>query len=641
MGPHQDAGTSSSNERTSAPPSIALELNSTNYFQIPIETVLPHVLPLGQPFINSKFDSRPSAYPLNPSATYVFPMTAEHPLKEIPKRNVPHGTLKISNLGHSQPRLPIKDPNLKVASFQEPAEKSKQESLDKKDESPQLVATEPSLGELAERIQGRIELINSNDTLDAAAKEEELTQLNLANQIVKEALAIQKEITDEEKRKETFSLDLKKLQEQLSNSPALNPPGSDLNSKQIETVLKQKKQKRDELKSKQSIIEDKIDELATQMATNPTLKTEILKELKETKEKFLESQATANNEDARLIFDAKKLKSNKQLVKISLDTIKQEQLGVLFPIQKQIIQRDIKNLESEISLWQKKFNQLQSLEISLQQAQAKQASVQAIQTDKTLAKIAEENQKITQLRSNIALDIEECNEKFTAADQEYEEINTDLESIKDKIEMPGGNRQDRGIELVKLSRNLMHTFESQTRIDLINEELRNCQLNELNLKAKLRVLAKRESQINRLLDERAKSGENGSDRLSTAEFTSLANELLDKQHKYSSDLLLDYQKLRNGLVHERERLIQLINKVNEAREYSAKNALWVRSANPMSFSDFKSAWTSVQLFFSPQQWLDLGTIVSTNIKKRPYGTLFAGFLILCAFVFSRRLRGDV
>ena len=63
-------------------------------------------------------------------------------------------------------------------------------------------------------------------------------------------------------------------------------------------------------------------------------------------------------------------------------------------------------------------------------------------------------------------------------DLEYEEINTDLESIKDKIEMPGGNRQDRGIELVKLSRNLMHTFESQSRIDAINAELRICQLNE-------------------------------------------------------------------------------------------------------------------------------------------------------------------
>ncbi len=555
----------------------------------------------------------------------------------------------------AQPEILIKDPSFTNTSFQEPLQPTSQ-ALDAKpetkllklksgqdserDASPQLVAAELSLGELAKRIQGRIELIASNNTLDNETKEDELTQLNLADQIVKETIVIQKEISDEEKRSAAFPDELKKWKEQLGFKSTPNSPSPDHNSKQIETELKYKNQERDELKSKQSIIEDKAKELAAQIATNPTLKTEILKELKETKESFWESQSTSKNDNARLIFDAKKLKSNKQLEQIGLETIKQEQLSVLLPIQKAIIQRNKKTLDLEIELWRRTFNQKQSLEISSQQEQAKQASIQVIQTDKSLAKIADENHKITQLRSDIALDIEECNEKSTTADQEYEEINTDLESIKDKIEMPGGNRQNRGIELVKLSRNLMHTFESQARIDSINAELRNCQLNELNLKAKLRVLSKRTTQIKRLIAERVDSGNGEGDSLPLPEFTNLANELLDKQQKYSSDLLLDYQKLRTHLVNERERLIQLINKVNEAREYSAKNALWVRSTTPLSVTDFKNSWTSIQLFFSPQQWLDLANNVSTNIKKRPYGTLFACFLIMCAFIFSQRLRGN-
>ena len=171
----------------------------------------------------------------------------------------------------------MKIPNLTIASFQEPVQQANQEqgdtqnnrsqpskslAPDQEDTSPQLVATELSLSELAKRIKEQIDLITSNDTLDDASKQEELTQLNFANQIVKEAQVIQKEIANEEQRRKTFPRDLKEMKAQLSFESAPDSPKLDRNSKQIETELKQKNQKRDELKAKQVLIEDKIEELA-------------------------------------------------------------------------------------------------------------------------------------------------------------------------------------------------------------------------------------------------------------------------------------------------------------------------------------------------------------------------------------------
>lgn len=651
--------------------SVIAHLNPGNFFQAASEPTTHQLLPLVEPLINSKFDPEPKKNsnfgsanepPSTPSASLIRPKSIAdvNNKKAFVQPNQPLGPLKpLHSLWAITPitRKPsplIEDPELTITSFhesvQQPSQAQNATQNNKTQEAtpvplgngdpPQLISAELSLSDLAQHTQKQIDLITSDDTLDKATKQEQLIQLNLANQIVKEAQVIQEEIAKEKQRREMFPRDLKELQEQLSLESAPNSPNSDRTSKQIETELRQKKQQRDELKSKQVLVDDEIEELATQIATNPILKTELLKESKETEEKYLESRSTSNSDNSRLIFNAEKLKSNKQLEKIGLETIKQDQLGILLPIKKAIVEHDIKKIDFEIKLWQTTFSQQQNLEILLQQEQAKQASIQAIQTDKSLEKIANENQKITQTRSNIARDIEQCSEKFTAADREYEEITTDLESIKDKIEMPGGNRQNRGIELVKLSRNLMHTFESQSRIDSINVELRNCQLNELNLKAKLRVLTKRDAEINRLTSERLASGASAGNSLPSSDFTNLASELLEKQLKYSSDLLLDYQKLRTCLVYERERLIQLINKVNEAREYSAKNALWVRSAAPFSFSDFKSSWRAIQLLFSPKQWIELSKNVSSNIQKRPYGTLFACFLILCAFIFSWRLRGD-
>lgn len=659
-------------------PSVIAHLNLGNFFQAAPEQPLHQLLPLVEPLTNFNFNPKPKPHLFQPKKNSNFGRASEPPSTPSASLIRPNSIADLNNkknfvqpkqpLGQVKPlhsllaikpitREPsplIEDRELTITSFHESVQQPSQAQNATQNQrtqeakpvplgsgaSPQLISVDPLLSNLAQHTQEQIDLITSDDTLDKAAKQEQLTQLNLANQIVKEAQVIQEEIEKEKQRRETFPRDLKELQEQLSLESAQNSPNSDRTSKQIETELRQKKKKRDEQKSKQVLVDDEIEELATQIATNPIFKTELLKESKETEEKYLASRSTSNSDISRLIFNAEKLKSNKQLEQIGLETIKQDQLGILLPIKKAIVEHDIKKLDLEIKLWQTAFSRQQNLEISLQQEQAKQASIRAIQTDKSLGKIANENQKITQIRSDIARDIEQCSEKFTAADREYEEITTDLESIKDKIDMPGGNRQNRGIELVKLSRNLMHTFESQSRIDSINEELRNCQLNELNLKAKLRVLTKRDAEINRLTSERLASGASAGSSLPSSDFTNLASELLEKQHKYSSDLLLDYQKLRTCLVHERECLIQLINKVNEAREYSAKNALWVRSAAPFSFFDFKSSGRAIQLLFSPKQWIELSKNASSNIQKRPYGTLFACFLILCAFIFSWRLRGD-
>ena len=664
---------------SSQPPSGIANLHSGNHSQDTPEPTTHQLRPLVQPIINSRFASEPKTHLFQPTKNSNLGTASKTP--SIPSSQLirPKSIADVNNKNYlAQPNQPLgpakpphslgaitpikwapqpltEDPSITITSFHEPVQQPSQTQNATQNNQTQeakpvplgngsppkkLINAELSISDLAQYTQEQIDLITSADTLDNAAKQEQLTRLNLANQIIKEAQVIQKEIANEKQRSEEFPREIKKLQKQLRLEPPQSSPKGDRTSKQIETELRQKKQKRDELKSKQVHIENEIEELETQTATYPILKTKLLKESKETEEKQLKNRSTLSSDNSRLIFNAKKLKSNKQLEQIDLEIIKQDQLGVLLPIKKAIVVRDIKILDLEIELWKTTFSQQQNLEISLQQDQAKQASIQAIQADRSLAKIANENQKITQKRSDIAREIKQCSEKSTAADQEYEEITTDLENIRDKIEMPGGNRQNRGIELVKLSRNLMHTFESQSRIDSINLELRNCQLNELNLKAKLRVLAKRDAEIKRLTTERLASRDSGGNSLPSSEFTNLAGKLLDQQHKYSSDLLLDYQKLRTCLVHERERLIQLIDKVNEVREYAAKNALWVRSAAPFSFSDFKSSWRATQLFFSPEQWIELSRNISSNIKRRPYGTSFACFLILCAFVFSWRLRGD-
>jgi hypothetical protein len=309
------------------------------------------------------------------------------------------------------------------------------------------------------------------------------------------------------------------------------------------------------------------------------------------------------------------------------------------PLQKTLLSREITNLEIEIKAWESAYDASRKQEIEKQQEQALEAREKAIRADKALAELAIENEKLAQQRSDLTLKGHQCDERSAQTDARFNEIQSSLASVQGKVETSDHMTREHGIELVELRPSLMHTFESQARIEQITKELQEYRIKGLSLKEQSEQFAAPDELIKNLVDQRGATNLTKTG-LSDTEFEEMAAELIDTKLSYLKDLQNDYQTYRTNLTNERDRLVKLINKVREAFQYIDENALWVPSANPISFADLAKSKKAAHSFFDSDQWLDLFGHTKTRMSKRPYESALAGFITLAIVVVTRRLRGS-
>ena len=188
--------------------------------------------------------------------------------------------------------------------------------------------------------------------------------------------------------------------------------------------------------------------------------------------------------------------------------------------------------------------------------------------------------------------------------------------------------------LVETKHKLEQTSESQVEIEKIKAELRTNQLARFALEDERGPLASPDELARELINKKP-DPENVS-----PQFQKMAMDLTRTRLKYLDDLDNDYEAYRNELTNHQTLLGNLIVKIRETREYIDQNALWIRSANPVSYSDVVKSQKAVGSLLDPAAWSKLVGTILVRTTRRPYETAFGGFILLGLFVVSRRLRTD-
>ena len=567
---------------------------------------------------------------------------------------------------HFQSDAPvILDPQVRSASFQEIVETGQDEESDStqaespgnkgiqgsdqirkqepiQGETSPLTVNELSLDGLRKKVQDQIELVKSNETLDENSKQEQLKQLNKATALVQKATSLQATIAEETRKKNEFEDDHRKLQEELKAPFQPESPEANQSAEKLQLSLQEKRQLLNVKTSDRALVETQLEKRDKRITEIPGLRTAIQEQQKDIKEQMAALKLQPDDLASSLILSAKELAVLMALEEIDLEISRQGQVGVLLPLKRTLLTREIKMLESEIATWESAYDKRREFEIELQKQQAQKARERAIEADPGLAELAIRNHALAEDRSQLTRLIQLCDDKLAETDAELAGIDAKWENIKDKIETAGGLATNHGTELIELRRSLMETFESQSRIEQINRDLQKYRLIGLSLKEERRSLAARDKLVKALVDQRnlSRMDESSNSQLPLEEFQQMAQELIESKRNSLTNLEKDYQKYRACLTRERERLVQLINKVQDVRQYIDKNALWVRSANQISLSDFGNAKAAMDSFFEPAEWIEMFNYGKSRMIDRPYRSALAGFLILAVFVVSRRLKGN-
>ena len=494
------------------------------------------------------------------------------------------------------------------------------------------------------------------ETLETKTKEEKEFEDNLKKQ--EASLAKEKEKLEAKNKAE------KELEDNLKKQKA--DPAKEKNSKpewlpsdrgeSLEQLQKA-------LEEQQAILQDSIDSRSKireqlsardqRVAELPGLLRERVKEENETKKLIDELKAKAEESLSRsleiLLLDARLLSLEISEKSLELDNRRQEQMGQILPLKLEEVTLRIKRLDDELANLSKRSDKLRDRKIQEREDAArkilKDLNKNVTQSTPMLKELAEFNVGLVGDKKELAKKSDLLENELSNVRQLQEELDQSHEQIKSQIETLGPTAS--GIRLVEHRRSLISTGKSQNRLLELVEQMQLNQTKKLLVKErrdqlvlgddfKLDVLAAVEKQVEEDLGKQVLSPELATKQREMA--VNVADQLLETQKKYTTDLVDVFEKHISRLTELDRAHRDLIDKVQEVKAFSDKNALWVRSAEPIELGDLKLCQAGLRSVLVSDQWGRLAKHASENFQKHTYHAGLLALVIGSLLVVRRRLR---
>ncbi len=535
----------------------------------------------------------------------------------------------------------------------------------KNTDSDSLSLTAQTVEDLQEQVKSQGELLEANETIDPATRSEKHNQLTIANETLQKAAGFKVEIEKRETEHRRYKDVQKAKKTELKLPLEQEEPKLNKSSSELQMDLQDQRQKLQKLKDDRSNNETQASERENRIKELPGLRTEATDNLKSAKLDKAEQKPAAGDIATTLVLESKELAAQKELESLNKEAVRQVELGVLLPLERSIINRKIKHRESIVAAFEQAYSQKRDAEIQQQQDEAERAASAAIMADPILKTLATSNQQYAKTRGDLTSEISHCDNKTKEADKSLDNLGLKLIDVQSRIETVSGTASASGVELVDFRQNLMFTFESQAEIAKINRRKQVLSLKILSLKERKSELADSEQLIERLYQEREQIKPNpkqdeqddAAAQKDKEDFKKNAAELIATQIEYLDQLETDYKKLQTSLSNERESLLNLVNRVKQAREYIDKNALWLRSTSPVSLwsnsiesdvegvdshpSDIEKSINATQSLLNRDKWGEFATRLTSDVFRRPYESALAAFLLAGLFIVTRRLKDQL
>ena len=407
---------------------------------------------------------------------------------------------------------------------------------------------------------------------------------------------------------------------------------------------------------RRSVIREQISERAQRVTELPGLLREKAKEENDIKKLIAELHAKAEDNLSRsfekLLLEAKLLSLEITERSLELEGRRQEHFGRIWPLELEEVTLEIKRLDAELDDLSKRSDELRDREIQEREDAARKIlediNDNLTQSTPMLKELAEFNVGLVSDKKELAKKSDLLENELSNVRQLQEELDESHERIKNQIETLGPTAS--GIRLVEHRRSLISTGKSQNRLLELAEQMQAKQTRKLSLKErrdqlvlrddfKLDVLAAVEKQVEERLKKQIVAPDaaiNEDDQRKMA--LSAADQLLETQKKYSTDLLEMFEGYINLLSKLESAHAELIDKVQEVKAFSDKNALWVRNSEPIELGDLTRCQAGLQSVLVSDQWGKLTKQASENFGKHPYHAGLLALVIGSLLIVRRRLR---
>jgi len=501
---------------------------------------------------------------------------------------------------------------------------------------------------LRARYETKTKQVATDDSADSILKSEMNSLLGLAGDWIERAASELKKFEKDTAKESAFNDDLKSQEIELAKEKKLASSNlttkldllSNVRSEAIEKLQKDLKEqeaklaasmeKQREVRKEISNRDQRVTELPSLMRKNAKEEDRIKQELEELKRQ----PDDLNRSLQELWLDAKFLSLEIIEKSLDLESNRNQQFARILPLQLEELALRIRRFNSRLEELRGRSDELRDQQIDERRLAARRALDKKLtQSTPQLKELAEFNVDLVVQKKTMAKKGDELEKELISVKRMQDELAKSQEQIEDQIEKLGPTAS--GIRLVEHRRSLISTGKSQHRLLELKEQLQYKQTRKLIVQErrdrlvlgdffKLKVLANVEEQVQDLVQRQLA--------------VDVANELMETEKEYATDLLIMFEDNIDKLSQLEAAHKTLIDEVNKARAFSDKNALWIRSAKPFEINDLKICQDGLQSVIKSDEWRGLRDHTYQTFRQRPYDAGLLALVIGSLLVVRRRLR---
>ena len=526
---------------------------------------------------------------------------------------------------------------VRQASYEDPVVEPEQEKTEdeesKTDINPSVtgatIYSTMKVDALQDEIRRQKEIISSDEQLGDAEKSSRLQMLASANEAILKYREFEGQRTkfenEIESRKDSEAALQAKLEEVIE--PAM--PEVDENTVS-ETLIRQVEKTRSKLARKKeqlNRIEKEIEFHTERVSKIPEDRSRAKKEMEASRKetsRLLSVSDSAQNKIALILQELRYKTAEEELRKLDVEVERQELSARVDPLKRDLLSREVKLLETEVQRWETEIKRLRKMEVEQEQKEAAEAAATAHPKIKSLAirneELINERQEVVESLQSLRTELEKVTDQIESIVERRNDINNKIEAAG----LTGTN----GMLLVDLRRTLASTGESHIRIRQLQTELRKVNLSKVSLIEERDELDDPIAAVARLVPSEDPE-------------SSLAKKALDFFHtkrEYLYQLIEDYQTYGRRVSEVSQARKKLIDEINSTLNYVDKNALWIKSSEPLSLSSINETQQGVASFFNAESWINLITESQIRATQKPYESMFACFCLAVLIAFNRRIK---
>ncbi len=363
-------------------------------------------------------------------------------------------------------------------------------------------------------------------------------------------------------------------------------------------------------------------------------KSEISGELTKAQESLAENRKkleAIDQEDVSLQARAKlmQLRSDKQRIESLIKKLEKERdsyeaQGELPRLNIDRLTVNVKQLDSDIQELADLINERRTTDAQQQQIRTEQAVEEAAPA---LKPYAEDILKMTQRRLAVAGEINEAQGQRERTKKQLNRWEEDFERTKKRAAAVSSKAI--GLMLEEKNSELPSISRLRSSIDRNESALNKCQIELYDLQDLRSELSDMDSLIAKTIRNDASLTQEQHDEL---------KELFQLELNVLDGLLKDAERNYNLQLSAREDQQQLIDLVQQYKEYVNQKMFWVRSAKPISLDTFAEAGQAIRWLFNPQSLSAAFQQVKSRLTHQPLAVLLFTASIAILFLVRTRLR---